>query len=232
MCDTRIVEIECGPGGFGVKAYLILGERPILVDTGLPGSADHILAKLATEGHVPRDLSLIILTHAHADHTGSVRELAQRTGAPVAIHEADAYYLRQGSSAPMRGRNLVGQLLACVVGRFGSGHPELDLAYEPDIVLHDSHSLESWGVDGRVEHTPGHTSGSTSVFVTGGDAIVGDLLSNAFMRKSTPAPGMFALDPAAMDESIRDVLARGPRLTHACHSAPFTLAMLEAAFGA
>lgn len=230
MSDTRIVEIECGPGGLAVKAYLVLGERPILVDTGLPGSADHILAKLACEGHVPRDVSLIILTHAHADHTGSVRELAQRTGAPVAIHEADADYLRQGTSAPMRGRSLIGRLLASVLGGARSRRSEPDLSYEPDIILHDSHSLESWGVDGRVEHTPGHTSGSTSVFVNGGDAIVGDLLSSAFMRKSTPAPGMFALDPAAMDESIKGVLARGPRLTHACHCAPFTLAMLEAAF--
>ena len=51
MPCTRVVEIDCGPGGLAVKAYLLVGAHPVLVDTGVTGSSDHILAALAREGY-------------------------------------------------------------------------------------------------------------------------------------------------------------------------------------
>jgi glyoxylase-like metal-dependent hydrolase (beta-lactamase superfamily II) len=226
-----VVEIDCGPSGFAVKAYLLVGERPILVDTGIAGSTEHILGALARQGFVPRDLALIVLTHAHRDHTGSARELSIRCDAPIAIHRADAVHLRTGSDAPIVGRSVTGRVLAGVIGRSKTNGDSHHAALEPDFLLEGGEPLSAWGVDATVLHTPGHTDGSVSLLLDSGEAIVADLLSAAFARRGTPAPGMFAVDREAMDASIREVVERAPRLTYVSHAHAFPLAALLAAFG-
>jgi glyoxylase-like metal-dependent hydrolase (beta-lactamase superfamily II) len=42
-----------------------------LVDTGTPGSAAAILQAIESIGHRPEEVKEIVLTHFHADHTGS-----------------------------------------------------------------------------------------------------------------------------------------------------------------
>jgi glyoxylase-like metal-dependent hydrolase (beta-lactamase superfamily II) len=63
------------------NCYLLLGERPVLVDTGAPGDLKHILAAFKSAGIAPGDLSLILLTHGHSDHAGCAAELKRRSGA-------------------------------------------------------------------------------------------------------------------------------------------------------
>jgi glyoxylase-like metal-dependent hydrolase (beta-lactamase superfamily II) len=133
-----------------------------------------------------------------------------------------------GTSAPVRGRSRVGKLLANVLGR-GDGS-DTDGGVEPHILLSGGESLVPYGVNGTVLHTPGHTAGSVSVLLGDGPAFVGDLVSSAFLRRGTPAPGMFAVDCEAMDASIRDVLACSPDVTYASHCAPFPLERMQLAF--
>jgi hydroxyacylglutathione hydrolase len=52
------------------NAFLVRGERPVLIDTGCPGDTDTLLRALAKEGVAVRDLSLILHTHGHRDHAG------------------------------------------------------------------------------------------------------------------------------------------------------------------
>lgn len=62
-----------------------------LVDTGLSGSADSIIAAAAAEG-LP--IVRILLTHAHGDHIGSLDDLAQRLpDAEVLFTERTARFL-------------------------------------------------------------------------------------------------------------------------------------------
>src|SRR5436305_1860705 len=65
------------------SAYLVRGDRPVLVDTGGPGEVEKLLAALRKAGVDPRDLSLILLTHGHAYHAGNAAALQRMTGAPV-----------------------------------------------------------------------------------------------------------------------------------------------------
>ena len=50
-----------------------------------------------------------MLTHAHTDHAGGAAEMAARTGAPVAVHEADAADVEAGRHPAFDPSLLVGR---------------------------------------------------------------------------------------------------------------------------
>ena len=134
------------------------------MDTGNPGKADRILARLAKHGVAPSDVRLILLTHGHVDHFGSTAELRERTGAPVAIHALDAEAVRQGIHQPGSlhpTSQLIDLLMRIPLPLF----PDRAPAFDPDVAFegewrldeYTSTPLSAGGVAGRVIHTPGHT---------------------------------------------------------------------------
>ena len=50
---------------------ILLGETVVLVDTGVPGSDDAILAAVEEIGRNATDVTDIVITHADGDHVGS-----------------------------------------------------------------------------------------------------------------------------------------------------------------
>lgn len=72
----------------GTRTYIVGRRRPLVVDPG-PALAEHLGAVVrALEGAIP---AALVVTHAHADHSGAAAELARRTRAsirmaPGAIH--------------------------------------------------------------------------------------------------------------------------------------------------
>src|SRR3954467_8247614 len=52
----------------------------VLIDGALPESAPLILANIKTLGFEPRDVKLILNSHAHYDHAGGIAELRRATG--------------------------------------------------------------------------------------------------------------------------------------------------------
>src|ERR1051325_6968376 len=69
-----------------------------LVDTGTTSSAARAEAGLALMGKSLRDVTRIVLTHAHGAHAGGAAKLADLTRAPVAIHQTDAPFARAGAA--------------------------------------------------------------------------------------------------------------------------------------
>lgn len=61
-------------GVLPVNAFLIRGEQPALIDTGITPERDEFVASLR-ELIDPKDLQWIVLTHADRDHTGSISQL-------------------------------------------------------------------------------------------------------------------------------------------------------------
>ena len=63
-----------GVGFLPVNAFVLLGQEPVLVDTGLAFESEQFLDRLR-EVLDPAELRWIFLTHDDADHTGSLQQL-------------------------------------------------------------------------------------------------------------------------------------------------------------
>lgn len=154
-------------------AYLIESrEGLVLVDAGLRGEAGKILKRMQTLGR--DDLRLIFITHAHIDHYGSAAELRRITGAPIAIHHADARAMEAGETrlgSPRGIGRLIGLFLPLMESVAG---PE---PAEADLLLDDGSNLGVEGLDAKVLHTPGHTFGSTTLLIENRLAFSGDLVT-------------------------------------------------------
>jgi glyoxylase-like metal-dependent hydrolase (beta-lactamase superfamily II) len=66
--------------------YLVLADRPFLVDTGRTGQGKMLLEKMENVGIQPKDLDFVLLSHGHEDHDGGLSEIVERTGANVKAH--------------------------------------------------------------------------------------------------------------------------------------------------
>jgi hydroxyacylglutathione hydrolase len=127
----------------------------------------------------------IVLTHAHIDHIGAVREVQEATGAPVSLHPADRA-LAENAGA-----------LAAMMGLLPPGH------FDVDRELADGDVLRLGATEFRVLHTPGHTQGGCCLWIPAeGRLIAGDTLFRDSIGR-TDLPG--GNGPQLL-ESIRDKL--------------------------
>ena len=228
MSPHRVVTVPILPRGM-VHSFILVGERPVVVDTGMPGSAPKILAALAREGFEPNDVSLILITHRHVDHTGSAAALKSATGAPVAVHALDAEWLGRGDGGPRPPTGWGGRLFD-LTGLPGQRAEPC----EPDLVLDRDFALESYGVhSGVVLHTPGHTSGSVSALFPNGDVFAGDLVIGGFAflggiaRMGHARKPPFEDDPMMVRQSLVQLLDRGASRFYVGHGGPLTAAAVR-----
>jgi glyoxylase-like metal-dependent hydrolase (beta-lactamase superfamily II) len=138
-----------------------------LVDAGTRFAHRRLLAGLAHMKVGPGDITRIVVTHAHTGHVGGLNRMRGRTGAPVAVHERDAPYVREGKGPVLDRSTLGGRIF-----RRNRGAAPVEVDEE----LYDGQVLDVGG-DLRVLHTPGHSPGHvallhepTKVLITG-DAI-------------------------------------------------------------
>ena len=231
MEPAGVVPIALSLGGpRSLNAFLVMGERPILVDTGIPGSEGRILEVMAQVGVEPCDIALILITHAHGDHTGSAWALKMATGAPVAIQRLDAPHLAAGDSAPVVGRTPEAQREFEQMRAKRGAAPFVLQGFPADLIVDEELPLREFGIRGRAIRTPGHTAGGLTVMLGGGDAIVGDLVGEDPEAPGIPAAAMLAVNGADMDASIRRIVALAPNVVYAGHAGPFTLEQMQAAF--
>ncbi|QSZ66476.1 MBL fold metallo-hydrolase [Methanofollis aquaemaris] len=220
---TRIIRVPLRM----MSAYLVLEEGVIVVDTGYPGSEETILEKLRETGSAPEGVTLILLTHCHADHAGSAAALRQRTGARIAIHCLDAENLRNGLQGQIHPLSMVGRLTGWFFEREAySRYP----ACEPDILIKDELDLAPFGVRGRVITTAGHTPGSVSAVLESGDALVGDLI-NPSILSGKPGLPFWGESEEEIRESVRKVLACRPKQIYLAHGGMYQATRVREAFG-
>jgi glyoxylase-like metal-dependent hydrolase (beta-lactamase superfamily II) len=210
----RIIPISLGI----TKAFLVKAEGAMLIDTGCPGDENRIEAALQKENVALSDLRLILHTHGHYDHCGSTRRLKERTAAPVAIHHKDVHLIQSGMPCPLRPITWGSHLVRLISYRSF-------LPVVPDLVIEQEMDLGGFGIPGRVIFTPGHTAGSISVLLEGGQAIAGDLMVGGYLGgylfPRRPGYHYFADDVAGVRESIKKLMDKGATTVFVAHGGPF-----------
>jgi glyoxylase-like metal-dependent hydrolase (beta-lactamase superfamily II) len=190
---TGITMVRCA----GTNCYLIeTGDGVMVVDAGWWTGPDAIIRGLNEMGFQPKDVGLIVLTHAHFDHFSFAHELQKRTGGGLAAHRADISYFERGGIGvfPPRIANRIHKQKWLTENLLHAPGVSIDL------VLEEGDLLEEW----RVLHTPGHTPGSISLFaenrrvlITGGWAILGKPYDQN-NPPGNPLVGYISTDPEAL----------------------------------
>ena len=159
-----------------VNAFLLEHDGDLtLIDTGVPGSEDKILAAVKELGRAPQDIKNILVTHLHADHAGSLKALKERTGAPAWMHPEDAQMVRKGETQrPLDPRpGIIRKFISGVAQRRGSGIEPAEVEHE----LSDGQSLDFAG-GAHVIHTPGHAAGQVALLLNDQVLIAADAATN------------------------------------------------------
>ena len=183
-----------------VNSYLLVdGTAITIVDAGLPGQWNDLLAELGAIGRSLDDVRALVLTHGHSDHIGFAERARTERGIPVSVHELDAALARgevpnpAKGGGPIRPLPLLRFLLLGIrkgalrtknlgaVGTFGDG-ATLDVPGAPRVVL-----------------VPGHTPGSAALVVEPRSVVfVGDAFATVAVTNGATGPMIapFSADPA------------------------------------
>lgn len=170
--------VESFPVGPLACNCTILGDpetgRAVVVDPG--GDTAHILEVLGRHGLTCEHL---VHTHAHIDHILATREMKEKTGARIHLHDGDLP-LYEG---------ILEQ--AAMLAGWGLRIPPPDPTLPVDSFLKDGDAVQAGGLELEVLHTPGHTPGSCCFGVDDGAAgllIAGDTLFRGSIGR-TDLPG-------------------------------------------
>lgn len=145
----------------------------VVVDAGLPGSADRI-RRVAEERFGSARPAAIILTHGHFDHVGGLAELAEYWDCPVYAHPLELPYITGRSSYPPPDPTVGGGAMAWSAKLYPRG--PVDIGERARVLPEDGAVpfLEGW----RWLHTAGHSPGHVSLWrasdklLIAGDAFV------------------------------------------------------------
>lgn len=137
--------IKVNAGGFmGINCYIIQDEgtkETMVIDPG--GSIAKIEEMIKVIG---AKVKYILLTHCHGDHMGAAEELREKYGGKILIHRFDQEGLRNPTI------NLSSHI--------GIG----DISLKEDARLDDGDVIHVGDLQFKVIHTPGHTTGSISLY--------------------------------------------------------------------
>jgi len=177
-------------GSFAANCYIVGStstKQGIIIDPG--ADAETILRTVQQTG---LSISIIVITHAHMDHVGALREVQQKTNAQFAIHEAEKGFI---FSTPMR-------MLTSL------GVSPVKSPPRPDRLLKDGDLIDLGDLHFEVLYTPGHSSGGICLL---GHGVVfsGDTLFKLGIGR-TDFPGM---SHERLMKSIREKLMVLPDAT-------------------
>ena len=201
------------PQAIGV--YLLLGERPALIETGPASTVDQVIEGVQAAGLKPEDLQILAVTHIHLDHAGAAGTLVKRfPHLHLYVHPVGAPHLVDPT-----------KLLASATRLYGDDLPRLfgEVLPIPADQVHTAQDGEQLQLGSRTLialDTPGHARHHHAFLdEQTGDVFTGDVAGVAlpgsrYIRAPTPPP---ELDVPAWEQSIARLQAQRPRrllLTH------------------
>lgn len=152
-CHTVQIVNICLVGDINSKEF-------VLVDTGMPESANEIISVTEERFGTNRRPKAIILTHGHFDHVGSIIDLVKHWEVPVYAHELELPFLTGKMSYPEPDPSVEGGMIAKMSSFFPNEPINLESHVERLPVNGDVPFMSGF----RWVHTPGHTPGHVSLF--------------------------------------------------------------------
>jgi len=216
----RIITIPMGHS----NSYLIIsGGRGILVDAGSKGKIKKLQTALERNNLKFSDIVLVILTHTHYDHVGSLAEIKDSSRAKILVHSEEQGYLEKGITPFPRGT----MWFSKIIFRIGNTLMASKSKYQPvspDIVVRGEYDLGKYIPGAKVIPTPGHTAGSISLVIENEVAFVGDTLFNIMPGSVFPP---FANNVPELLKSWEKLIAAGYRTFYPGHGKSITLQKLK-----
>lgn len=182
--------------GFVAAFVLDLGDGKVaLVDNGKSADGAPVLAELKARGLGPDDVSAILITHGHGDHTAACK-----------LFPKAKVYAARAEVPVVEGKAASGGLLAKVFGPKDVGCRVTDPVDDGAKFVLGKREAEAFVI-------PGHTAGSTAWLVSG-VLFLGDSADATKDRKLAPAKWLFSEDPARNRASLIALAGRlEPRRT-------------------
>lgn len=201
-----------GGSAYGISAmgdcnvYLVdCGKELTLIDAGGGLGMKKILDNVGHDGFDYKKIKVAFLTHCHFDHIGGAYELKQQTRCRLLAHEKDAISIL----------SLDENVLIDMTKQRGISFnaPKLDkLVADGDIITVGQINFE-------VLHTPGHTPGCISLFITESDGkkaiFSGDIASTTGKLGFINGPGF---DLPAWKASIKRIISMEPDRIYPGHN--------------
>ncbi len=133
-------------GATDITSYLITTPKGhIVIDGGFVETAPMILANIRALGFDPKDVRILLNSHAHYDHAGGLAELKRVTGATFYASRGDLPQLARGGLDD---------------SQFGNKYPFPPIV--ADRIIADGARVSLGGTTLVAHITPGHTKGCTT----------------------------------------------------------------------
>lgn len=201
MLDIRKILVptpyQVGP----VSCYLVKNRPYTLIDPGTESTEGRqaLLAGLGAAGVSPAEIERVIISHWHADHSGSARWLSEQWGAQVYVHRLEKPKLSPGYNAHaerlpfLREAGLPAVELEEIVND-RDPLPSPLLPAERVHLLEGGERLTFTGGELLVLHMPGHSTGHICLYEAGskillaGDFILAHITPNPFIAARPENP--------------------------------------------
>jgi glyoxylase-like metal-dependent hydrolase (beta-lactamase superfamily II) len=199
----------------------------VLIDAGLPGSAQWILGAAEERFGPWAHPSAIVLTHGHFDHVGALGTLLQKWDVPVYAHPLEMPYLTGRSAYPPPDPTVGGGAMAAMSRFYPRGPYNFSDRIRALPVDGSVPGMDGW----RWIHTPGHTPGHVSLYrdsdrtLIAGDAFVTTKQESAYAALTqrpeiNGPPSYFTPDWEAARRSVEKLAALEPLRVATGHGPP------------
>ncbi len=201
----------------------------VLIDAGMPDSANDIIAAVEDRFGSNSRPKAIILTHGHFDHVGAIIDLVKHWEVPVYAHEIELPFLTGKMSYPEPDPTVEGGMVAKMSPMFPN--EPINLGNRVQTLPQDNSVPHMPGF--RWIHTPGHSPGHVSLFrdedktLIAGDAFITvkqDSLYKVFTQEQeiNGPPRYLTPDWKAAKESVIKLQALKPAVAVTGHGLPMS----------
>lgn len=211
--QSKVYKFEIGDANI----YVIQGKKNIMIDTSNPGNEEKIVNALKSINLDPKDISLIILTHGHGDHSGNAKYFKEKYKIPIAGGQADLPMFKSGKMGELKSTGFMGTLVRPMANYVSE-------PFDPDKIITEEISLSEFGVEGKVFQMPGHTAGSLVAIIENKFAFVGDLMRGSLNSGKSPTEHFFHFNRELVKQNIKKLLDQGIEVFYVGHWGPIAAA--------